>query len=60
MAPVELLLEAGMARLRVKENARLAPVRLFRITGGEETVRGFRTTKPQKPKRTERKKAARR
>ena len=29
--PVELLLEVGVARLRVKENARLARVRLFRI-----------------------------
>jgi len=60
LAPVELLLEVGTARLRVKENARLARVRLFRITGDKETIRGFRTTKPQKPKPTERKKAARR
>jgi hypothetical protein len=60
LAPVELLLEVGTARLRVKENARLARVRLFRITGVKETVHGFPTTKPQKPKRTERKKAARR
>jgi len=59
LAPVELLLEVGTARLRVKENARLARVRLFRITGDQEPVRDFRTTKPQKPKRTERKKAAR-
>jgi len=29
--PVELMLEVGVARLRVKENARLARVRLFRI-----------------------------
>ena len=60
LAPVELLLEVGTARLRVKENARLARVRLFRITGDQEPVRSSRTTKPQKPKRTERKKAARR
>ena len=60
LAPVELLLEVGTARLRVKENARLARVRLFRITGDQEPVRDFRTTKPQKLKRTERKKAARR
>ena len=35
LAPVELLLEVGTARLRVKENARLARVRLFRITGDQ-------------------------
>ena len=29
--PVELMLEVGVARLRVKENARVARVRLFRI-----------------------------
>jgi hypothetical protein len=60
VAPVELLLEVGTARLRVKENARLTRVRLFRFAVDQEPVRNFRTTKPQKPKRTERKKAARR
>jgi deoxycytidine triphosphate deaminase len=60
LAPVELLLEVGTARLRVKENARLARVRLFRITGDKDTVRGLRNAKPRKSKRTERKKAARR
>ena len=29
--PVELLMEVGVSRLRVKENARIARVRLFRI-----------------------------
>jgi hypothetical protein len=60
VAPVQLLLEVGAARLRVKENARLARFRLFRITGGVEAARGARKTKPQKRKLPVRKKAARR
>ncbi|MGH9679849.1 MAG: hypothetical protein ACRD4Y_07845 [Candidatus Acidiferrales bacterium] len=37
--PVELLLEVGVARLRVKENARLARVRLFRIEEAKTAAR---------------------
>jgi hypothetical protein len=60
LAPVELLLEVNTARLRVKENARLSRVRLFRITEGQEAVPGFRKTKSNKPKPKKRKKAPRR
>jgi hypothetical protein len=60
MAPIQLLLEVGASRLRVKENARLAHFRLFRVTGNEEAVRGARKTKPQKRKLPVRKKTARR
>jgi deoxycytidine triphosphate deaminase len=60
VAPVELLLEISTARLRVKENARLARFRLFRITGNEETARGARKAKLQKRKPPLRKRAARR
>jgi deoxycytidine triphosphate deaminase len=57
---VQLLLEVGAARLRVKENARLARFRLFRVTGDEEASRGARKIKPQKRRRPVRKRAARR
>ncbi len=50
----------GAARLRVKENARLARFRLFRITGDEEAARGARKTGPRKRKLPARKKAPRR
>ncbi len=60
VAPVQLLLEVGAARVRVKENARLARLRLFRITGDEEAARRAQKTKPQKRKLPVRKKAARR
>ena len=60
VAPVQLLLEVGAARLRVKENARLARFRLFRITGDENAVRGAQKIKPQKQKLPAPKKAARR
>ncbi len=59
-AAVQLLLEVGAARLRVKENARLARFRLFRITGEEEAARGAQKRKPRKRKLPVRKKAARR
>jgi hypothetical protein len=58
--PVQLLLEVGAERLRVKENARLARFRLFRITGDEEAAPGARKIKPQKRNLPVRKKAARR
>jgi deoxycytidine triphosphate deaminase len=43
VAPVELLLEVNMLQLRVKENARLAQVRVFRMTTVESA--GHRTQK---------------
>lgn len=54
--PVELLMEVGVARLRVKENARIARVRLFRIdkikTGTRESGNGgSRKSKPAKKKK---------
>jgi len=52
--PVELMLEVGVARLRVKENARLARVRLFRI---DRTKAGRRASgKSTSPKSAKRKK----
>jgi len=53
--PVELLLSVGVPQLRVKENARIARVRLFRI---DEMLRSGRTShKKRSPKssRTKRK-----
>ena len=55
VAPVELLLTVGVLQLRVKENARLARVRLFRII--DHTVKFTRdprkrsATKPSRSKR---------
>jgi hypothetical protein len=46
VAPVELLLEVGAAKLRVKENARFARVRLFRIETGRSTAKTSRKTNP--------------
>jgi len=60
VGPVQLLLEVGAARLRIKENARLARFRLFRITGDGKANRSARKTKPQKRKLPVREKAARR
>lgn len=39
VAPVEILLEVGVSRLRVKENARLSRVRLFRFDGNSSDAR---------------------
>jgi hypothetical protein len=55
VAPVELFLEVGAATLRVKENARLARVRLFRIEPVKKTLRGKRKGKVLAPKRQKRK-----
>jgi deoxycytidine triphosphate deaminase len=49
--PVELLMEVVALQLRVKENARIARVRLFRIEAGKPS--GSR--KNSKPKKSERK-----
>ncbi len=56
LAPVELLLEVGAPRLRVKENARLSRVRLFRISE-QESARAPRPTTRQKSSRTRKRKA---
>jgi hypothetical protein len=60
VAPIQVLLEVGATRLRVKENARLARFRLFRITGDEEEASSARTTAPRKRTLRSRKKAPRR
>ena len=52
--PVELLMEVVAARVRVKENARIARVRLFRIDATKHS--GFRKSNSKKPKRTQQKK----
>lgn len=54
--PVELLLEVGVARLRVKENARIARVRVFRIDSKKEATRKSSNGKSPKPKTAKRKK----
>ena len=54
--PVELLLHVGAARLRVKENARIARVRLFRIEGTKTAPAGSRKNSSKNPKRAGRKK----
>jgi len=55
VAPVELLLQVGVERLRVKENARLARVRLFRIEEMKPRTRASRKTRSKEPKRAKRK-----
>jgi hypothetical protein len=54
--PVELLLEVGVARLRVKENARLAGVRLFRIEKEKTAGRSSGKSSSPKPKTAKSKK----
>jgi hypothetical protein len=56
VAPVELLLEVGAAKLRVKENARLARVRLFRIDTAKSVAKTSRKSSPPRSKQTKRKK----
>lgn len=51
--PVQLLMEVGAAQLRVKENARIARVRLFRIKGMKAAA-GSRKSSSKKPKRARR------
>jgi hypothetical protein len=54
--PVELLLTVGVLQLRVKENARLARVRLFRILDDKvKTTRTPRKRSTPKPGRSKRK-----
>jgi hypothetical protein len=49
VAPVELLLEVGVARLRVKENARIGRVRLFRIEKLKTAAKTSAKRTSQKP-----------
>jgi deoxycytidine triphosphate deaminase len=57
--PVQLLLKVGAARLRVKENARLARFRLFRFAEEAETDRSSSKSKPRVRKIPKRGKIAR-
>jgi hypothetical protein len=53
--PVELLLTVGVLQLRVKENARIARVRLFRIDEKPKSRRTPRKRSSSKPSRSKRK-----
>jgi len=53
--PVELLLTVGVLQLRVKENARIARVRLFRIGDMLKSARTPRKKSSPKPARSKRK-----
>lgn len=53
--PVELLLTVGVPQLRVKENARIARVRLFRLGDLVKSPKEPRNGKPAKSRRTKRK-----
>ena len=55
VAPVELLLTVGVLQLRVKENARIARVRLFRIEDTAKPTKAARRTKAAKVTRGRRK-----
>jgi hypothetical protein len=47
--PVELLLSVGVLQMRVKENARIARVRLFRIGEKVKSARAARKSRNEKP-----------
>jgi hypothetical protein len=53
--PVELLLNVGAERLRVKENARIARVRLFRIEDTKAAIATNRKRASKSPKQSKRK-----
>jgi len=53
--PVELLLAVGAAQLRVKENARIAHVRLFQIDGMTKPARNSGRKNSSKPSKAKRK-----
>lgn len=53
--PVELMLVVGVAQLRVKENARLAHVRLFQIDDKAKPAKNSHKKSPSKPAKTKRK-----
>jgi len=54
--PVELLLDVGVTRLRVKQNARITRVRLFRIEGTITGSSSPRKSSAKNPKRASKKK----
>jgi hypothetical protein len=54
--PVELLLTVGVLQMRVKENARIARVRLFRIDEKGRSARAPRKSSSSKSGRSKRKK----
>jgi len=54
--PVELLLDVGVARLRVKQNARITRVRLFRIEGAITGSSSPRKSSSKSTKRANKKK----
>jgi hypothetical protein len=54
--PVELLLTVGVLQMRVKENARIARVRLFRIDEKGRPARAPRKSSSSKSGRSKRKK----
>ncbi len=56
VSPVELLLQVGAPRLLVKENARFARIRLFRIGTGKSAARVSRAKTSRTPKKAKRKK----
>jgi hypothetical protein len=56
VAPVELLVEVGVEKLRVKENARLSHVRLFRIDKAHSVNGASRKKSSPKTKRKTKKK----
>jgi len=53
--PVELLLTVGVMQLRVKQNARIARVRLFRIDDTAKSRKPTRKSSTSKPSRSKRK-----
>ena len=55
LEPVELLLSVGIPQLRVKENARIARVRLFRIDEEAKARSSPRRSGSAKPRRNKRK-----
>lgn len=55
LEPVELLLSVGVLQLRIKENARIARVRLFRIDEEAKVRRSSRSNGSAKTSRTKRK-----
>jgi deoxycytidine triphosphate deaminase len=53
--PVELLLTVGVTQLRIKENARIARVRLFRLGDLLKPAKAARMSPARKPARSKRK-----
>jgi deoxycytidine triphosphate deaminase len=55
VGPIELLLTVGVLQLRVKENARIARVRLFRIEDTAKRIKPRSNGASSKPRRAKRK-----